>query len=46
VDDQQIISHVHNFTNTSPNFDLHDLVGGDSRAHALNMRHDDWQDID
>ena len=46
VDEHQIIAHVHNFTNTSPQFDLHDLVGGDNRSHALTMRHEDWQDID
>ena len=46
VDEHQIIAHVHNFTNTSPQFDLHDLVGGDNRSHALTMRHEDWQDVD
>jgi len=45
VDEHHIISHVHNFTNTSPKFDLHDLVGGDNKSYALKLRHDEWEGI-
>ena len=44
-DEHHIISHVHNFTNTSPKFDLHDLVGGDNKSYALKLRHDEWEGI-
>ena len=34
VDEYHIISHVHNFTNNLPKFDLYDLVGGDNKLHS------------
>ena len=45
VNEHHIISHEHNFTNASPKFDLHDLVGGDNKSYALNLRHDECEGI-
>lgn len=45
VNDDSVISHMHTYLECSPQFDLHNLVEGDDREFALNMRHEGWEDF-
>ncbi|MGB0382110.1 MAG: phosphodiesterase [Alphaproteobacteria bacterium] len=40
-----LVMHLHDFTDSSPRFPLHQLDGDDPRSYALTMSHPGWVDI-